>query len=80
VPLGGLDESDAVAVCVFHGSDQLAPADVLHLLQRLRASVEERLQRLLDIVDVPVADGPVIPWLWPLGSRPMSWPSTLKPT
>jgi hypothetical protein len=36
--------------------DQLAPTDILYLLLRFRAGVEERLQTLFDVVNVPVAD------------------------
>jgi len=55
VPLGGLEEPDDIVVGVLHGGDQLAPADVLDTLLRLRAGVEERPETLLDVVYVPVA-------------------------
>jgi hypothetical protein len=73
----GLDKSDDVAVCVFHGCDQLAATDISDRLLHLCSGVEEQLETLLEVVNVPVADGPVMPWLWPLGSRPTSWSPTL---
>ena len=50
VQLWCLNEADDVAVCVFDGGEQLAPADVSDSLVRLHAGVEERLQTLLDVV------------------------------
>jgi hypothetical protein len=58
VPSGRLEEADDVAVRVLHAGDQLAPTDVPDLLVRLRARLEERLQTLRDVVNVPAADRP----------------------
>jgi hypothetical protein len=66
---GRLDKADDVAVCVLHGSDQLAPTDILDLLVRFRAGIEERLHASLDIVNVPVADRPCHPLALAVGNQ-----------
>jgi len=80
VRLGRLNQPNDVPVRVPHGRHQLASAGIFDLLLRLCASVEQGSQALLDVVNVPVATGPVIPASWPLGSRPISWSPILKPT
>src|SRR3990172_10295543 len=53
-----LEQSDHVAVCVFHCWDQFAATDVSYRLLRLCACVDEVLEALVDVVNVPVADRP----------------------
>ena len=53
---GRLNKPDDVAICVLHGSDQLASTHVLDLLLHLCTGVEERLQTLRDVGNVPVTD------------------------
>ena len=48
-----LKESDDVAARVVHRCDQLAPTDISERLLCLCASVEEQLQTLMDVVNVP---------------------------
>ena len=58
LPLRLLDETDDVAVGVLRHRGELATAHILDCLLHLRAGVEDRLQALLDVVDVPIGDGP----------------------
>src|SRR6266498_1566247 len=53
-----LQEPDHVAICIFHGCDQLAPADISDRLHLFCAGAEQQLQTILDVVDLPEADGP----------------------
>jgi len=53
-----LNKPDDVTVCVSYRCNQLTPADILDLLLCSCASVEEQSQLRLDVVNVPVADGP----------------------
>jgi hypothetical protein len=53
-----LTKPDDVAVCVSHGGNQPAAADIFDGLLRIRTGVQEFLQSLLYVVDVPVADRP----------------------
>ena len=62
-----LQESGDIAVRVLDCCDQLTPTDVLDRLLCFRASLQEELQAGANVVNVPVADGPVIPLLWPWG-------------
>jgi hypothetical protein len=50
-----LEEPDDVAVCVLHRCDQFAAADVADRLLGFCAGFEERLEALVDVVDVPSA-------------------------
>src|SRR5918997_4320939 len=49
--------------------DQLAPTDILYLLLRFRAGVEERLYASLDIVNVPVGERPRHPLAMAVGTQ-----------
>lgn len=55
--LSWLDKPDAVAVGIFYDGNQFATADILNILLHLRASIQELLHALLDVGNVPVADG-----------------------
>jgi hypothetical protein len=57
--LGGLLEPDHVAFGVGDRSDQFAAADVVNVAVRGRARRQERLQRLVNVLDAPVPDGSV---------------------
>jgi hypothetical protein len=50
------EETDDVAVYVPDRCDQRSATHVLDLLVRICAGVEERLEALVDVVDVPVGD------------------------
>jgi len=52
-----LHKPDDVVVCVLYGGNQFTAADVLHVLMRLSAGVQKRLQTLRDVGDFPVRDG-----------------------
>ena len=58
-----MNEPDDVAVAVFQRCDQLAATDVSDRELHLGASRKESFETLVDVVDVPVADRPVMPWL-----------------
>src|ERR687897_3464035 len=58
MPSSWLKKPDDVAVWVLHGSDQHAPTDILYLLLHFCSSVEECLQALLDVVNMPVGERP----------------------
>src|SRR4249919_2948025 len=56
-PSAVLQDADEVAVRVLDRGDQPAAAHVLDVLVQLRAALEQRLQRALDVGDVVVDDG-----------------------
>ncbi len=76
--LGGLDEADDVAVGVFDGGDQGAAADVLDGFVLLGAGSEKLMEAGVDVLDLPVAEEPGKPRVWPLGSRPRRWSPMLN--
>jgi hypothetical protein len=51
-----LEKSDDVAVRVLLRCDQLSTADIADGLSCLSASVEDGLDALVDVIDLPVAD------------------------
>src|SRR5213082_966959 len=51
-----LHEPDDVAICVFYRGNQPPSADILDLLECFCPGTQERLQTLLDVINLPVGD------------------------
>ncbi len=74
---GVLEQSDDIAVFILDGGDQPASANILDLLKCLSSSVHEVLQTFPDVLNMIVGSRSL---LMAVGSRPISWLPTLKPT